>query len=804
MPDLDRLLAAIDAAESSALGADSDGDLSEERSKLIEQYLGVNTNPAPEGRSNVVDRSVFETVQWILPSLCRIFANGDDVVEFVPLGPDDEEGAKQESAYLNFVVTQRNRWFDLFLTWATDALTTKNAYAYAFYDKRISTETEKYEDQTDEQLAMLAQDPAVEIVAHSERPDESQPPQPMIDPQSGQPVLDSQTGQPVMQPPRMLHTVEMRRKSELKRITIKILPPEHCKVASSTPSHTLEECPYFEFWEMKTISDLRSMGFDVEDDVGTDEESDTSEDDARDQFDVEDLGDDEGDIDPSTRKVKVRSIWLRYDYDEDGIAEMNYVVRVGRDVLYHESCPRIPVSSIVPATLPHRHMGISVAEMVADIQDIKTAILRQGLDSLYLANNPRMGVSPQVNLDDLLVSRPGGVVRVEGLPAEHMMPVVQPFVFPQALQGLEYMDQIRENRTGTNRYFTGIDQNALNKTASGISQLSSMAAQRVEQIARVFAQGVEQLFQIVHELILRHGHEAETVKLRGKWVTIDPRQWRKRTDMRMAVGYAAGNKDAMMEKLMLILQAQREAIQIGVATPKNIHEALIELTKAADFAAPERFWTDPGDTPPQPPQNPLAEAEKVKGEAQMQIKQTELQAEQQKVMAEQGFEQQKLAAELQLKKYEVDKRAEVDLTIAREKMAFEIDKTYLADDQQTRRDAMARDEEDRSEGEGGDVAEALETVAEALQVHTEQVSQMLTGVVSAMAQAMDGMTGPREVIRDQGGRVVGMKRSGGGNGASAPPANIDEAIAAISKAAQSLNNPRSVVRDKSGRVVGLQ
>src|SRR6185503_21145713 len=90
---------------------------------------------------------------------------------------------------------------------------------------------------------------------------------------------------------------------------------------------------------------------------------------------------------------------------------------------------------------------------------------------------------------------------------QDLAPIQVPFVFPQAMEGLEYMDQIRENRTGTNRYFTGIDQNALNKTASGIQQLSSMAAQRVKLIARIFASGFRDLFDILHEIILKGGHQ---------------------------------------------------------------------------------------------------------------------------------------------------------------------------------------------------------------------------------------------------------------------------------------------------------
>jgi hypothetical protein len=76
VPDLEKLYNAIERAAESAYGGDQ-SDLSNERAANIDAYLGRNTMAAPDGRSQVVDRTVYETIQWMLPSLARIFANGD-------------------------------------------------------------------------------------------------------------------------------------------------------------------------------------------------------------------------------------------------------------------------------------------------------------------------------------------------------------------------------------------------------------------------------------------------------------------------------------------------------------------------------------------------------------------------------------------------------------------------------------------------------------------------------------------------------------------------------------------------------
>lgn len=655
MADLEKLIAAIDRAEENAYG--DDGDLSAERAYSIQLYLGQNVDPAPEGRSQVTDRSVFETIQWILPSLCRIFANGNDLVSIPPVGPDDEAGAKQEEEYLNWVIGQQTPWFETFLSWATDALMIRNAYALAYVDRERQVEVERYERQTRAGVAMLTQDKDVEVLELNEYPDEEGQPEPVIDPMTGQPVLD-QMGQPVVQP-AMLYDVSLRRVGEKRKVCVKVLPPERCKVSQYATSFRVADVDYFEFWDMRPISDLRSMGFDVPDDIASDEDPETEEDAVRDLY-SETRDDDRAD--PSMRRVKVRMVWIRHDYDEDGIAELQYVLRVGREILHREEINTIPVASLVPSPLPHRHYGLSITDMVADIQRIKTAILRQGLDNLYLSNNPQKVVNKNmVDLDDLISSIPGGVIKTDDVNAVRYEK--HPFIFAEAMAGMEYMDTVRENRAGVNRYFSGTDQNALNKTATGIQTLSTMAAQRVEQIARVFGSGIEDLARIVHELILKNGHKKEVVKIRGEWIEVDPSTWRHRTDFRIAVGFAAGNKDAMVARLMMIAQNQQMALQMGlpVVQPQNYYQTMLELTKASDFSSPERFWTDPEQVEPQqPPPDPNM----MKLQGEMAAKQAELEQDAQIKQAELALKDKEISTRAELEKYRIETDASVKLKLA--------------------------------------------------------------------------------------------------------------------------------------------
>jgi hypothetical protein len=188
------------------------------------------------------------------------------------------------------------------------------------------------------------------------------------------------------------------------------------------------------------------------------------------------------------------------------------------------------------------------------------------------------------------------------------MPVVTPDVFPSAVQALSFFDSRRQNRTGINAYFQGTDANALNKTASGISQLTNSAAQRVEMIARLFSHGVARLFTIVHRLTLQHGRKTETVKLRNKWETINPSEWKYRTDLKITVGLGTGSKEGMLMQLGQVFQAQMATLPIGVVQPQNIYKTLIEMAKAAGFSNAEAFFTDPQGQPPGEPEAELLRA----------------------------------------------------------------------------------------------------------------------------------------------------------------------------------------------------
>jgi hypothetical protein len=134
-----------------------------------------------------------------------------------------------------------------------------------------------------------------------------------------------------------------------------------------------------------------------------------------------------------------------------------------------------------------------------------------------------------------------------------------------------------------------------------MSQMGNAAAQKIEQIARMISPSVEYLFSCAHELILKHGHKADTVKLAGKWVTVNPADWKRRKDLNIAVGLGSGNKDTVLGHLQQMFQMQMALLPMGVTEPKLIYNTVAEISKMAGFGSPDMFWKIPGPPQPQPP-----------------------------------------------------------------------------------------------------------------------------------------------------------------------------------------------------------
>lgn len=637
------LLSAIQRYEDAAEVGVDDTD----RALALRLYRGDNVDPQEEGRSQFVSRDCYDVVETVKPQLLKLFLSGDEIVRFDPVGPEDVEEARLETEYINNVALQHNDAFDVFESWIHDGLVQRNGYVLAHWDEREQVDAETYRGLSDDELALLLQDPALEVVGHEETVDEYG---------------------------NAAHAVKLEKRTVNAGVKYINVPPESVIVDPNHDRVSLGDADFVQRRETKTLSQLRAEGFDVADDL-SDGGYDRHEDD-RYVRDPSVWRDDGVEADPSMRRVRVRETWIRTALRSGGKkAELRHCIVVGTTFLLDEDADFVPLIAWCPKPMPHQHTGMSLIDETHDVQQVKTATTRAMLDNMYLANNGRYAINTDiVNLDDMLVSRPGGVVRVSGEPGSAIFPLTHPQTQNVALQAVEYFDQVKEQRTGLTRYTSGLDPNSLNKTATGIMQLQAASMQRIELIARRFAEAVKELMWLTHGLTLKHGRKAEMVRLSNKWVAVDPRSWKARKDMTISVGLGTGNRQEQSMFLMQILQlALGPGLQLGLTEPPKVYQMLSRLTNNAGFKSAEEFWSDPSAKPPQQPapdpklmieQAKLQQAQQAT-QIDAQIKQAELQADAREAAQKLQQVQQEaiLRAEVEMQKAQL--QADTQLRIAR-------------------------------------------------------------------------------------------------------------------------------------------
>jgi hypothetical protein len=550
---------------------------------------------------------------------------------------------------------EKNEGFKVFYVWFKDALLSKNGYVKVYAEEEEEEEEYEYKGLSDAQLQMLASDEKTEVLEHTAYPD----PSINMDVIYQQAAMNGVDPATVMQP--MLHDVKLKVTEDKTDIKIQNVAPENMMISIEVSGPNLQDATFVQHREVMQLASI-AEAFDKPLEYIKSVMADL-----RDTFEEEsnarDIYDEEYDRAIAPAEALVKDTYIKLD------GERYRVVVLGNTILYKEKCEYVPFACITPMIMPHRHIGRSYADLTMDIQLIKSTLIRGQLDNMYLANNGRYAISDRVNLDDMLTSRPGGIVRVEGDPMSGIMPLSHPPLPASSFGMVEYMDSMKEKRTGITAYNQGLDSNSLNKTATGVAQIMNASQQRIELVARTFAEtGVKELFKLVHYLVRTTLTKPDIIRLRNKWVEVDPREWKARKDLSISVGLGAGNKDQQLTHLMSILNMQKEAIQIGLTSPEKIFNALAKLTQNAGFKNPEEFWTNPANNPQQQdqPEKPSEAEIMIQGQLQIEQQKAQAQLQQEQVRSQNDviIEREKIAAQAELERFKAQLRAETDLAIA--------------------------------------------------------------------------------------------------------------------------------------------
>jgi len=661
------------------------GTLSSEREKSLEYYQGDKLGNEIDGRSQVVSTDVADTIESLLPNLLRVFTASDKVVVCEPVKAEDAPLADQATAYLNHIFYKENDGFQLLYNFFKDALLEKNGILKIFYDESQKVEYETYKNLTDKDYEDLTADESVEIIDHTEKPDTlAEQAAEQFEAQMEQQGIDIDLPEP------KLHDCKIKRTITEGKIKVESVPPEEFLIDRSAIK--LEDANFVAHRVQMTRSELVSMGYDKED-VDSLPSSDAStlntERLAR-YENIDDFPFDTSDT-KTTQKVTVYENYVRYDADGDGIAELRKVLSVGESsefILENMPCDHIPFVSVTPIPMPHRFYGRSVSELVEDIQLMKSTVMRQLLDNMYLTNNNRVAVMDgMVNMDDLLTSRPGGVVRTKQAPNQVMQPIQAQPISQQAFPLLEYLDTVREVRTGVTKYNQGLDSDSLNKTATGISAIMNQTQMRAELIARIFAEtGVKDLFRKMFELSVKYQDREKIIQLNNQYVPVMPTEWKNRFNVTIQVGLGTGTKEQQIVILNNILDKQLQAFQLQgqrefpMVSLKNIYNTLSKIVENAGLKTVDSYFINPDlgkqyvTPPPPPPIPPIEKIEMTRIDAENKRKIADLELEYKELQQK----QQQMLLDFEAKIKEMTLKYNTQLDTTKLKADAELDKMIVS------------------------------------------------------------------------------------------------------------------------------
>ena len=600
------------------------GELSESRRKSLEYYLGDRLGTEIDGRSQVVSTDVADTIESMLPGLLKVFTASDKVVSCEPVTGEDVGIAEQATAYLNHVFYKDNPGFKLLYNFFKDALIEKNGFLKVYWDDSEKAEHETYKNLTlAEKEALLDTKDDIELVEEEEIEDTVAAEQ--IELAKDQAELQGLDISQVNFPDPVLYNCKIKRISKTGKVKIESIPPEEFLI--NRTAKTIDDADFVSHKVLMTRSDIVQMGFsqeEVDELPRTENDIFNTEQDIRNQ-NVSNFQTNVA-TDSSTEKVLVYESYIKYDYDEDGIAELRKVISAGDDgfkVLSNEPCDGVPFVSVTPIPMPHRFYGRSISELVEDIQLMKSTVMRQLLDNMYLTNNNRVAIMDgMVNMDDLLTTRPGGVVRTKQPPNQVMQPLQAQPISQQAFPLLSYLDSVREVRSGVSKQAQGLDPNTLNaKTATGVNALMTQTQMRSELVARVFAEtGVKDLFNKIFELMVKYQDKEQIIKLNNRYIPIKPTEWKDKFNITVTVGLGSGSTEQQQVMLNGILERQLQAFQLqgGKEMPmvnlKNIYNTLSKIVENSGLKNVDAYFVNPDVgkqmmAPPAPP--PLTPIEKI-------------------------------------------------------------------------------------------------------------------------------------------------------------------------------------------------
>ena len=516
--------------------------------------------------SDVTASDFHDTVEWALPSLTKVFFGNEDICKLQGVSSEqDERAAQVHSELIKYQLERNNDGFLIFYDWIKNSLIDNLGIVKCYWEREQTVETKRLVV-NGEQLLQMQTNPKINILSVEQiAPDILN-----LEYEEITNITKNQPKLEVVPPSEFRFSPEAKSLEDVGFVA-------HRKIVNLDYLRRREQEGVFQNIDKVLESDGNDGAV-----KRTEYETDLN---PRAYDKINDSG-----VEDAKKEFLLYECYIKTDVNNDGMLEDVIVTMVGSQHgtivrLEENTMGRHPFFTISPIRdtlrlFPKR--GIS--DLVSELQDLNTALLKQIIYNIATNNDKQAFVNIDSLIDPNEFIDGRKAVRVSGNPREAVQwSPVEPLQ-PQVFQFLEYMNTMKENRTGITRYNQGMDANSLNKTATGITQIMNASNQRLELIARIFAEtGVKQLFRHMIKMNQMFITDEVSIRITDKPKPITPDDLEGTIDITVNVGVVAGSKQQQAQAMQLLLGMYPQLVQYGIADLSHAAYAFGRLVEALGY-----------------------------------------------------------------------------------------------------------------------------------------------------------------------------------------------------------------------------
>ena len=541
--------------------------------QALDAYLGRKQRASIPGKLDYRSEDVADMVEAVTAQIMPAF-HFDELAMFEGNGRNDIDQARLESKICNQFIFDFNEGDIEIQTAVKDLLLLRNGILKVYLEEQIDTRQERYTGLTDIELQGVQQKTAhnQEIdITHIEFDKEAR-------------TTD----------------VTLTRITHYRRLNVEAIDPvdfiierEYRQVNPSNASIAGER-------RFETRSDLVAQGFDREQvDKLVMKQTDTRQATlARNRTQNAPL---HGNGDSSQDFIECFELYLKVDFDGDGIAERRRILYCGGVsggvILENEPHPFVPYAVGVPFLYPHRFQGISLFDKLRELENQKSRALTQYANNLANAAFPELVVADgEVAEADYTTRRSGGIIRADTVNSVKPIPV--PDVGTASIGFLNYLDKVRAERGGASLDLQSA-QGQISDSAHATERQFSTREQLASMICSTIGDTlVKQLFRLVHQNLREYFPGEQDFHVgASQFVTADTANWPARMKVRVTAGMSFSErqqKRAVLESHLLQSEKLWAAGFDNVLVSFDTYAATLrDWSKAGGLQSPGRYWVDP-------------------------------------------------------------------------------------------------------------------------------------------------------------------------------------------------------------------